>query len=214
MQELVSKEREPITPFIDKIKQIDQDLGVSTILVIGGSGEYFDVADCVICMVEYRPYDVTRKAQEIAEKYKAERKSEGGQNFGRFTERIPQIHSFDPSKGKKSVKISVKGLKSILFGIYPIDLMAIEQLVDTSQTRAIGDAVYYATRYMDGKRTLREVAEAVLHDLKENGLDMLNPMPVGDYAEFRGHELAAAINRLRTLRVRHGRSQTLVDAPH
>jgi predicted ABC-class ATPase len=204
MQELVSKEREPITPFIDKIKQIDQDLGVSTILVIGGSGEYFDVADCVICMVEYRPYDMTQKAQEIAEKYRSERKPEGGQDFGRFTERIPKTHSFDPSKGKKSVKISAKGLKSILFGIHPIDLMAVEQLVDSSQTRAIGDAVFYATRYMDGKRNLREVVEAVLLDLKDNGLNTLNPMPVGDYAEFRSHELAAAINRLRTLRVHNG----------
>jgi len=204
MQELVSKEKEPITPFIDKIKQLAQDLGVSTILVIGGSGEYFDVADNVICMDEYRPYDMTQRAQEIAAKYRAERKPEGGRDFGRITERIPQSHSFDPGKGKKSVKISAKGLKSILFGIHLIDLTAIEQLVDTSQTRAIGDAVYYATRYMDGKRILREVVEAVLKDLRENGLDVLNSMPVGDYAEFRGYELAAAINRLRTLRVHHG----------
>jgi len=202
MQELVPKNREPITPFIDKIRQLAQDLGVSTILVIGGSGEYFDVADSVICLVDYKPYDMTREAQEIAEKYRTERTPEGGQGFGRITERIPQTHSFDPSKGKKRVKISAKGLKSILFGIHPIDLTAIEQLVDTSQTRAIGDAVHYATRYMDGTRALREVVEAVLSDLRQSGLDMLNPMPVGDFAEFRGHELAAAINRLRTLRVK------------
>jgi predicted ABC-class ATPase len=204
MQDLVSKDREPITPFIDKIKQLDQNLGVSTILVIGGSGDYFDVADCVICMVEYRPCDMTLKAQEIAEKYRAERTPEGGKDFGRLTERVPQTHSFDPSKGKKSVKISTKGLKSILFGIYPIDLTAVEQLVDTSQTRAIGDAVHYATRFMDGDKTLREVVETVQKEIEKNGLGVLNPMPVGDYAEFRGHELAAAINRLRTLRVKSG----------
>jgi len=204
MQELVTKDKEPITPFIDKIQQLSEELDVSTILVIGGSGEYFDVANCVICMVEYKPYDRTQKAQEIAEKYKAERTSEGGQNFGRITQRIPQTHSFDPRKGKKSVKISAKGLKSILFGIHPIDLTAIEQLVDKSQTRAIGDAVHFATRFMDGSRTLREVADAVLREIEIKGLDVLGPMPVGDHAVFRSHELAAAINRLRTLKSSRG----------
>ncbi|RKY66280.1 MAG: ATPase, partial [Candidatus Latescibacterota bacterium] len=78
---------------------------------------------------------------------------------------------------------------------------AVEQLVDISQTRAIGDAIYYATRYMDGRRTLREIVEAVLRDIEKKGLDVLSPRPVGDYAAFRGLELAAAINRLRTLSV-------------
>ncbi|MGD8539167.1 MAG: ABC-ATPase domain-containing protein [Candidatus Aminicenantes bacterium] len=202
MQELVSKEREPITPFIDKIRQLSKDLGVSTILVIGGSGDYFDVADNVICMVEYIPYDMTQKALEIAEKYKAERQKEGGEFFGGITHRIPLSGSFDSSKGRRDVKIAAKGLKTILFGRHPIDLAAIEQLVDPSQTRALGDAIRYATQFMDGKRTLAEVLEAVLLDIDKKGLDVLSSRPIGDYAEFRGLELAAAINRLRTLAVR------------
>jgi predicted ABC-class ATPase len=201
MQELVSKEREPITPFIDKIRQLSKDLGVSTILVIGGSGDYFDVADNVICMVEYTPHDMTAKAQEIAEKYKAERQHEGGEVFGRLTGRIPLSGSFDPSKGRKEVKISAKGLRSILFGRHPIDLNAVEQLVDPSQTRALGDAIRYATLFMDGKRTIAEVIESVLRDVEKKGLDVLSSRLVGDYAEFRGLELAAAINRLRTLAI-------------
>ncbi|MBN1225254.1 MAG: ABC-ATPase domain-containing protein, partial [Candidatus Aminicenantes bacterium] len=202
MQELVSKEREPITPFIDKIRQLSRELGVSTILVLGGSGDYFDVADRVICMIEYKPIDMTEEAKRIAEKYKAERRTEGGAAFGSITSRIPQAFSFDPSKGKKSVKISAKDLNSIQFGIQPIDLAAVEQLVDQSQTKAIGDAVYYALRYMDGKKTLGEVIRAVLSDIGEKGLDVLGAVPVGDYAAFRGLELAAAVNRLRTLRVK------------
>jgi len=202
MQELVSKEREPITPFLDKIRQLSEDMGVSTILVIGGSGDYFDVADNVICMVEYTPQDMTSKAQEIAEKYKAERQQEGGELFGRITDRIPVSGSFDPSKGRREVKISVKGLRSILFGRHPIDLGAIEQLVDPSQTRAMGDAIFYATKFMDGKRTIAAVIEAVLNDIEKKGLDVLGSRPIGDLAEFRGLELAAAINRLRTLKVR------------
>jgi predicted ABC-class ATPase len=209
MQELVSKDREPITPFIDKIRQLHRDSKVSTVLVIGGSGDYFDVADCVICMVEYKPLDMTKEARAIAEKYKAERKPEGGDRFGPVTDRIPLAGSFDPSRGKRSVKISPKGLKTISFGVHPIDLGGVEQLVDMSQTRAIGDAIQYALRFMDGKRTLAAIVDAVLKDIEAEGLDVLSPRPVGDFAGFRGLELAAAINRLRTLRVRLGSSPHL-----
>jgi len=202
MQELVSKDKEPITPFIDKVRQLYCDHGVSTILVIGGSGDYFDVADCVICMVEYKPYDLTETARAIAEKYRAERRPEGGEDFGMITERVPLAHSFDPSRGRREVKISAKGLQSIVFGTHTIDLGAVEQLVDASQTRAIGDAIYYATKYMDGEKTLRQIVDTVLKDIMGNDLDVLNPRPVGDRAAFRALELAAAINRLRTLSVR------------
>ena len=202
MQELVSKDREPITPFIDKIRQLYRDRKVSTILVIGGSGDYFDVADCVICMVEYKPADLTGEARAIAEKYKAERTPEGGDRFGPITKRFPLAGSFDPSKGRKAVKISPKGLKTILFGVHPIDLGGIEQLVDTSQTRAIGEAINYAVKFMDGRRTLAAVVDAVSKDVEEKGLDVLSAKPMGDFAGFRGLELAAAINRLRTLKVK------------
>lgn len=206
MQELVSKDREPITPFIDKIRQLYRDLGVSTILVTGGSGDYFDVADYVICMADYRPYDLTARARSIAEKHKAERTPEGGLHFGKIVPRIPLAQSINARKGKKSVKISAKGLTSLLFGRHHIDLSFVEQLVDKSQTRAIGEAVCYALRYMDGQKTLREVTEAVLKEIEEKGLDILNPRPAGDHAAFRSLELAAAINRLRTLSVRQERT--------
>ena len=202
MQELVSKEREPITPFIDKIQQLHRDLGISTVLVIGGSGDYFDVADCVICMVEYKPIDMTEEARAIAEKYRAERKCEGGDHFGQITPRIPLAGSFDPSKGRKAVKISPKGLKSILFGVHPIDLSGIDQIVNTSQTRAIGEAINYAVKYMDGKRSLPEIVGSVLEEVEEEGLDVLSTRPMGDFAGFRHLELAAAINRLRTLGIK------------
>jgi hypothetical protein len=93
-------------------------------------------------------------------------------------------------------------LKTILFGVHPIDLAGIEQIVDTSQTRAIGEAINYAVKHMDGKRTLAEVVDLVLKDVKDRGLDVLSPRTVGDFAGFRNLELAAAINRLRTLSVR------------
>ncbi len=202
MQELVSKEREPITPFIDKVRQLYKDLGVSTILVIGGSGDYFDVADRVVCMRDYKPYNLTNSASAIAKKYRTERRFEGGEYFGRITERCPLAQSFDPSRGRREIKISSRGLYSILFGTHKIDLGAVEQIVDISQTRTIGDAIYYAMRYMDGKRTVKEIVDRVTQDISEKRLDVLSPRPIGDYAAFRGLELACAINRLRTLSVR------------
>jgi predicted ABC-class ATPase len=202
MQELVSKDREPITPFIDKIRQLYQDYGISTVLAIGGSGDYFDVADHVVCMVEYRPHDLTSEARAIAEKYKSQRGFEGGAHFGATVERIPIAGSFNPRKGKREVKISSKGLKTIDFGHLRIDLGALEQLVDVSQTRAIGDAIQYATRYMDGERKLGRIIQSVLGDIQRYGLDVLSDFPIGEYAVFRGMELAAAINRMRTLSVK------------
>lgn len=211
MQELVAKDSEPITPFIDKVGQLYSEYGISTILVIGGSGDYFDVADRVICMESYRPIEVTEKARAIAGKYRAERSPEGGEHFGNILERAPLAASFDPSRGKREVKISPKGQQSISFGTHTIDLAAVEQLVDVSQTRAIGEAIYYATRYMDGKRTLGEITDAVLGDIETGGLDTLGPRPVGDHAAFRGLELGAAINRLRTLEVRMRDSSGVPD---
>jgi predicted ABC-class ATPase len=202
MQELVSKDKEPITPFIDKIRQLYREMGISTLLAIGGSGDYFDVADRVICMIEYRPFEVTEESRKIAKKYSAERMPEGGESFGDMTERIPLAQSFDPSRGKREVKISSKGLQSIAFGTHTIDLGALEQLVDISQTRAIGDAIHFATGFMEGEKTLKEIVDGVLEKIGKKGLDVLNTRLVGNYAAFRGLELAAAINRLRTLKVR------------
>jgi predicted ABC-class ATPase len=201
MQELVSKEKEPITPFIDKARQLYEDLGISTILVIGGSGDYFDVADSVVCMVEYRPHDFTENAKAVAEEYRAERKQEGGKFFGNLTDRIPLARSVDPSAGRKEVKIKCHGIGSISFGRQNIDLSSVEQLVDMSQTRAIGDAIYYARRYMNGTGTLKEIIDAVLSDVNDKGLDALGRVPAGNYASFRELELAAALNRLRSLSV-------------
>ncbi len=203
MQELVSKKLEPITPFIDKVCQLYDDLGVSTVLAIGGSGDYFDVADYVVCMVEYRPQDATKQAHAVAERYRAERKMEGGEHFGRITGRIPLAGSFDASRGRRDVKISSRGLQAIEFGMHRIDLGAVEQLVDVSQTRAIGDAIQYATRYMDGTRTMKHIVGRVMNDLDRSGLDVLSTMPEGEYALFRGLEFAAAVNRLRTLSVKN-----------
>jgi hypothetical protein len=74
--------------------------------------------------------------------------------------------------------------------------------VDSSQTRAIGAAILYAKqKYMDGKRTLSEILALTQQDIAKNDLDILSYRPMGDHALPRKYEVAAAINRLRTLEV-------------
>ena len=202
MQELVAKEREPITPFIDKVRQMYRDHGVSTILVIGGSGDYFDVADNVFCMYNYLPYNVTEEARKITEKHKTERKPEGGEHFGELNDRFPKPAGLEPGTDKKPAKIKTRGLYQISFDKQDIDLSAVEQIIDTSQTRAMGDAILYALKYIRKGCSIRETAENVTRDIEEHGLDVIIKKPNGDYAVFRKLELAAAINRLPSLRIK------------
>jgi len=206
MQKLVAKEKEPITPFIDKVRQLYESYGVSSILVVGGSGDYFDVADNVIMMEEYIPRDVTLKAKEIASEFKTLREKEGGEQFGRIAKRIPLRSSFNPYKGKK-VKVDAKGLHTIIFGRSTIDLSAVEQLVDVSQTRAIADAIYYALKkqYIDDATCILDIIKKVEDDIDAKGIDIISPFygqHPGDYARPRKYEVASAINRLRTLEVK------------
>ncbi|MCX6354678.1 MAG: ABC-ATPase domain-containing protein [Candidatus Aureabacteria bacterium] len=200
MQRLVAKPKEPITPFIDKVRQLHSDLAVSTVLVMGGTGDYFEVADMVIMMDEYIPCEVTREAKEIAKGRYSERSFEGGERFGAVKQRRPLAQSLDASRGRREARIAAKGLHTIAFGYQTIDLSHIEQIADISQTRAIGDILYYAReKYMDGKRTLAEILSLVEKDLEEKGMDILSPYLRGDYAMPRMLEVAAALNRLRTL---------------
>src|SRR4028118_1928095 len=202
MQELIAKDKEPITPFIDKVKQLYADCGVSTILVMGGSGDYFDVADTVIAMENFQADDVTEKAKEIAINYSISRAAEGGENFGEITQRVPIPASLDPSLGRREVRVKVRDVDELAFGTQEIDLGAIEQIVDSGQLRAIAAAMVYAKQqHMDGKRTLSEIIDLVMADIDAQGMDILSPFPEGDFAMFRRFELAAVINRLRSLSV-------------
>ncbi|MFC1878062.1 ABC-ATPase domain-containing protein [Thermodesulfobacteriota bacterium] len=201
MQQLVAKDKEPITPFIDKVRQLYDEKGVSTVLVMGGSGDYFSVAHQVIQMTAYVPEDVTQKAHHIAATHASGRRTEGGDAFGNLKERIPIPESFNPYHGKHRIKISAPRTDEILFGKTRIDIGDVEQIVHMSQTRGIAHALHYALRYMDGKRSLKEVVDRVITDINDRSLDILTPHVTGDIARFRSFELAAAMNRLRTLKI-------------
>jgi len=206
MQHLVPKSKEPITPFIDKIRLLYSQYGVSSILVMGGSGDYFDVADIVLMLDNYMVRDVTARAQTIAIEHQTRREPEGGEEFGSVVSRCPVKRTLSPRAGRHEVRIDIKGLHKIIFGEHVIDLSAQDQLVDVNQTRAIGDAIYYGAsnylRDLESDVSLSRLLDLIERDIDEKGLDILSPFARGDYARPRRFEIGAAINRLRCLKVR------------
>ncbi|CDO02798.1 putative ATPase of the ABC class [Oceanobacillus picturae] len=206
MQKLVKKDQEPITPFIDKIKQMDEQLGVSTILVMGGSGDYFAVADKVIMLESYRPEDVTEKAKQIMNDTPLERDLDVTENFGNVTERYFLPQSLQTQKGKRA-KVQAKGLSTILMGYNDIQFADTEQLVDPSQTRLIADIILHLDqRNVLGNKSLKDVVQYIDDQLNQKGIAAFSPFKnqhPGDIARPRKYEIAAVINRLRTAAVKH-----------
>ncbi len=202
MQALITDRDEPITPYIDRARQLYQELGVSTVLVVGGAGDYFDVADTVIGMRRYLPTDLTAAAREIASRSRTDRRHEGGR-WTPIRERRLEPASIDARKGKKPVSIKVQTSTRLLFGTEELELSAVEQLVEEGQVRAIGQAMVHAAgRWLDGRRTLRGALESLMEEVRDGGLGVIDSRQIGDYAQFRIFELAAALGRLRSLRVR------------
>jgi predicted ABC-class ATPase len=202
MQELVPESREPITPFVDRVRDLHERSGVSCVLVIGGSGDYLDVADRVIRMVDYAPEDATDEARAVAERLPT------GREEGRPTpppEPAPRTlarGTLDPRRGKRSTYVRVPDDRTLLFGEETIDLVAVEQLVGHSQVRAIGQGLVHAAKLLDeGSLTVPELLDRIGSAVEKEGLDALEPWLVGDLSAFRRFELAAALNRLRALRV-------------
>ena len=153
----------------------------------------------------YLPHIVTDKAKEIISSRKDRRKKESPNNFGSITERILVPSSINPYMGRKK-KVKSRGLDNISFGAESIDLSSIEQIVDSSQVNAISDIILYSLqkKYIDGKNTLYEVLSKIFIDIEKYGLDIISEFKdqhPGSYALPRKFEVAAALNRLRSLKV-------------
>lgn len=215
MQQLVAGDKEPITPFIDQVRNLKREYTVSTLMVMGGSGDYFETADTVIVMEEYLPQVATARAREIIATRRDIRASEGGESFGPLTPRAPQARGIDPRRGRRE-KAGAKGLMTVEFGRQQVDLSSVEQLVDISQTRAIAQMIRHALRrgWFDGGSSLEQIVTRALAEVESQGLGIISPYgeardreppdgPAhpGDYALPRAFELAAALNRLRSLTV-------------
>lgn len=203
MQQLVHRDREPITPLIDRIRELRDVCGVSTVLVLGGSSDYLDVADTVLQMDAYRPVDVTARAREICARHPNPRQTEARGVFAAPAPRVPLPDGFDASRGGRPERVRARDTRSIQFGETEIDLGALDQLVDDSQARAIGDALLVLARgAADGHATLADVLAALAARVATHGLAAIADRTYGDRAAVRPIDVGMAINRLRTLRVR------------
>ena len=202
MQRLVAKDREPITPFLDRVRELYRDHGLSTVLVMGGCGDYFEAADTVIMMDSFEPGEVTSQAVALAREIPTGRQPEPAGPLTRPLPRRFSPSSFEARKGRREAFVSPRGLNRLLYGRGEVDLSGLEQLAEEGQTRALGLAVHCFGRGLAQETDLIPGLASVLEEAARTGLDSLSPWPVGDLALSRLLEAAQAVNRMRSLKLR------------
>jgi predicted ABC-class ATPase len=199
MRELVHKE--PISPFIDLVRPLHRTLGVSTVVVVGGVGDYLDVADRVILMEDYEPSDATPRAREVTSKFPPRAPLGDGEMRPPRKRRV-RASSIDLRRGRRETARG-RGLHTIELGRERVDLSYLEQLAEIGQTEAIARLI--GELAAAGKsRGVKEVVEEALASISESGLDSLGNFKghPGELSLPRSQEVAAAINRIRSLDVR------------
>ena len=189
MAQLVSDEKEPITPFIRKVRSLYEDLGVSTVLVAGSSGDFLTVADTVLQMDCYVARDVTARAKELAVALTQEH---AGKKIW-VRKRVAK---------KRVEKVRVHGWDSISLDRMEIDLRYMEQIVDESQSAALAYIMQYVLERMaDGKKSASQLARDVSHKIEKEGILSVTPKNygAGAAAAVRRQEILACLCRYRGL---------------
>lgn len=198
MQRVVSRDAEPITPFIDRIEELYKHYGISTILVAGSSGSYFHKADVILQMEQYIPRDITDFAKQEAE------------SFPIPVEKVPKSErpSFERKlefyvKGKRGddrIKVKVQGKDGFSLNHETVDLRYLEQIADVEQVTALGYILKYVAMNMGrGEETLQEILGKLEQILAQRGLAGIcdgNYLPSG-LAMPRKQEVFACLNRWR-----------------
>lgn len=199
MQRVVHRDKEPITPFIERVRCLYEVCGISSVIVAGSSGAYFQMADHVIQMDRYIPYEITETAKKAAEDFPQivlPKAPALPPHFSRVI-RPARLHS---EKGR----IKMKTLSKDAFSINrdTVDLRYVEQLMDFEQTTALSYCLLYAeTHLFNGKRDLRSVVDTLEELIQKEGLKALLECSYvkSDLARPRKQEIFACINRYRAL---------------
>lgn len=197
MRDLLRSGQEPIIHLTRRARQLHHERGVSCVLALGGSGEAFAVADRVLQLVEYEPQDVTARAREIARARGLDSQVPGPWPVSPPRRLDPA--SLDPSRGRRSVYLKVRGEAGLELGRHGVDLRALEQLVDVAQIRALGWLIAFVAR-RGGEVSVSSLLEDLENRMEAEGLSVWAGQPVGDLARPRCQELAGALNRLREAR--------------
>ena len=201
MQRVIRRDMEPITPFIERVRELYESYGVSTVLVAGSSGAYFHVADTVIQMDRYVPRDITALAKAEAGNFPIRvdlPKPAAPLCFDRRPQSSPSF------SGGDRIKIKTLPREGVMVNKEVIDLRYVEQLVDSEQLTALGYCVVYALRnLLDGRRDLRRVADELEAAIDRGTLAALcgDRSGVPGLARPRRQEILACLNRCRGLRI-------------
>ena len=211
MQQVVSPEKEPITPFVSRAVELYEKAGMSTILVAGSSGAFFHIADTVIQMDCYVPVDITEKAKQLCGQFPVSkeqpktfrfpescRRMEKEKNGGtrRRDYRSGEVRKDEPEQWK----LKTLGVDGFLLGKQHVDLRYVEQLIDSEQTAYLGMLLKYAVEHLsDGKRTISDTAEFLWKKIDEVGMGFVADRVriSGGYALPRKQEIYACLNRYR-----------------
>lgn len=199
MRELVHAEKEPITPLVDRIGALAKDRGVSTIMVMGGSGDYLDVADHVLMLDTYRCSDVTEQAATVVAAQPRERTDEPS-----FPETSPRVIKPIQRKGDRP-KTKVYGLETIQLDKQRIDVSDLEQIVEVGQNEAIAWALRAILERFanDDDASLATLASKIGSRLESEGLDELTKYGARQWPAHvsmpRPIDVGAALNRYRGL---------------
>ncbi|KAK5168956.1 uncharacterized protein LTR77_006265 [Saxophila tyrrhenica] len=202
MQALIKKE--PIMPLISKAKALHTQHGVSTIIVVGGLGDWLTVADNVIAMDAYTPHNITTNAAAIVSQYPSvvhQDEKYGSLPLRKFQVNLSGLRSpFAPRKDFINLRPQAKDpVSNPAEAESGIDLSALDQVVEVGQARMIATllskvAEQTAMSHLDLSALLKALDGAV-------GTEMCLPAALGDgeLVAVRRFELAAALSRLRGL---------------
>ena len=211
MQKVVSPDKEPITPFLSRARDLYEQAGISTILVAGSSGAFFHIADTVIQMDRYKPVDITKKAKALCKEFPiseekphpfvlphSHRIMEKDKNGAtkRRDYRSGAVRKNEPER----LKLKTMGTDGFAIGKQTVDLRYLEQLIDSEQTACLGMLLKYAVEHLvDGKRTIAEVVVQLQKELETSGMRFLaeNGIVSGGYAMPRVQEMYSCFNRYR-----------------
>lgn len=201
MQRVVHRSFEPITPFIDRVEELFDNYGISTILVAGSSGSYFHKADCIIQMDHYLPKDITEFAKQEAAAFPLPEEPTSVSEKPSYIRTVKKDLAFCKND---RIKIKTQGKDSIVINRETIDLRYVEQLIDTEQLGTLGQLMKYAQlHFFDGTHTLGDAAEQLWQILDHKGISGIcggSYIP-GGFALPRKQEIYACLNRYRELKL-------------
>ena len=200
MQRVVSRDMEPIIPFIDRVRELYENYGISTVLVAGSCGSYFHKADCILQMNKYRPMEITALAKKEAEQFPytlGSAPAAGKPDFHRVV-KADQAFARD-----ERIKMKTMGLDGFSINRETVDMRYVEQLADSEQLTALSHMIrHMKCRCFDGRKTLQQAVEALYEEVEKNSFAAFCPgresLP-GNLAMPRRQELYAALNRCREL---------------